>query len=71
MHILQSKHTKVSKDDVEALLKRLNISLMQFPKIRKKDSALPENSEVGDVIKIERKGIEKGQKIDYFRVVIN
>ncbi len=71
MHILQSKHTKVSKDDVEALLKRLNISLMQFPKIRKKDPALPENCEVGDVIKIERKGIEKGQKIDYFRVVIN
>jgi DNA-directed RNA polymerase subunit H len=68
MHVLQSKHTKLSKADVEALLKKLNISLMQLPKIRKKDPALPENCDIGDVVKIERKSSDK--KLEYFRVVI-
>jgi DNA-directed RNA polymerase subunit H len=68
MHVLQSKHTKVSKADTEALLKRFNISPMQLPKIKKSDPALPENCDVGDVVRIERKG--KEEKVEYFRVVI-
>ena len=70
MHILQPKHTKLSNADVEALLKKLNISLSQLPKIKKTDSALPEGCEPGDVIKIERKEKDKENKMIYYRLVI-
>ncbi|MCX8193822.1 MAG: DNA-directed RNA polymerase subunit H [Candidatus Pacearchaeota archaeon] len=68
MHILQPKHTKLSPEESKELLKKLNISLSQLPKIRKKDPALPEDAKVGDIIKIERK-TEAG-KVFYYRVVI-
>ncbi|MCK4650364.1 DNA-directed RNA polymerase subunit H [Candidatus Pacearchaeota archaeon] len=64
MHILQPKHTKLTKKDVEELLERLNIALVQLPKISKKDPALLEGYEMGDVVKISRKDEE------YYRVVI-
>lgn len=68
MHSLQPKHSKLSKDEVEDLLKKYNISLSQLPKIKKEDAALPEGCKVGDVIKIERK---EGDKVFvYYRVVI-
>ena len=69
MHKLQSKHSKLKKEEVEKLLEKYNISISQLPKISKKDpSIILENYETGDVIKIERKnedGIE-----EYLRVVI-
>lgn len=68
MHILQSKHTKLSDKEVEAVLKKFNISRAQLPKILAKDPALPENTKVGDVIKIERKSKDKVN--EYYRVVI-
>jgi DNA-directed RNA polymerase subunit H len=64
MHALQSKHTKLSQKEVKELLERLNIALTQLPKISKKDPALTENCETGDVVKISRKDEE------YYRVVI-
>ena len=64
MHILQSKHTKLSEKEVEELLKKLNISKAQLPRIFVSDPALPENCQVGDVIKIER------AEGTYFRVII-
>ena len=67
MHILQPKHTKLSNNDVEKLLTELNISLAQLPKIKINDSALPEDSQVSDIIKIER-NID-GKKTFYYRVV--
>ena len=67
MHILQPKHTKLSLDETEKILKKLNISLSQLPKIFKKDPALPEDCKKGDVIKIER---EQGVAEVYYRVVI-
>ncbi len=67
MHNLQSKHLKLKKEDVDKLLLRLNISLIQLPKIKITDVALPENCEIGDVIKIER--IVDGKVIPYYRVV--
>lgn len=68
MHILQSKHTILKQEEVEKLLAKYNISLTQLPKIKITDVALPENANVGDVIKIERKEND-GVKI-YFRVVV-
>jgi len=69
MHALQPKHTKISKKEEESLLKELNISKTQLPKIKKEDAALPEGTEVGDIIKIERKDEENNISI-YYRVVV-
>ncbi len=64
MHILQPKHTKLSEEEVEKVLNKYNIALAQLPKISKKDAAVPEESEKGDVIKLKR------ADEDYYRVVI-
>jgi len=68
MHILQPKHSKLKPDEVTKLVDHLNISLAQLPKIKINDTALPENTEVGDVIKIERK-MSDGKTAIYYRVV--
>lgn len=68
MHALQSKHTRLKKEEVEDLLEKYNISLSQLPKILEDDPALPENSKIGDVIKIERKTPEGNVEV-YYRVV--
>ena len=68
MHTLQPKHTKISKTELAELLETYNIAIGQLPKISKKDPAAPEGSEVGDVLKIERK-TEDGEQ-DYYRVVV-
>ena len=64
MHALQPKHTKLNSDEAGKVLKKFNIALAQLPKISKKDPALPEGCETGDVVKISRADEE------YFRVVI-
>jgi len=64
MHILQSKHIKLSEKEAEELLKKINVSKAQLPKILSTDSALPEGCNMGDIIKIERKSGA------YFRVVV-
>jgi len=68
MHILQPKHTKLKPQEAEALLNDLNISLAQLPKIKINDPGLPDGSEVGDLIKIERED-EEGEIFIYYRVV--
>lgn len=68
MHILQPKHSIVEPEKAKKLLEELNISSMQLPKIKKNDPFLPKESNVGDVIKIERKTLEA--KIIFYRVVI-
>ena len=68
MHILQSKHSKLNEKETKELLDKLNISKSQLPKILLDDSGLPENSEIGDIIKIERK--EENKINLYFRVVV-
>jgi len=64
MHILQPKHEKLDSAETEKVLNEHNIALAQLPKISKKDSALPEGCETGDVMKITRKDEV------YYRVVI-
>lgn len=64
MHVLQSKHTKLDSNETDKVLKEYNIALSQLPKISKKDPALPEGCETGDVVRISRADEE------YFRVVI-
>lgn len=69
MHILQPKHSKLKEKESEELLLKLNISKSQLPKIYATDAALPEGSEVGDIIKIERTGPD-GKINTYYRVVV-
>jgi len=68
MHILQPKHSKLKKEEINKLLTELNISLTQLPKIHSEDAGLPEGCEVGEVIKIERKLEDKIN--NYYRVVV-
>jgi DNA-directed RNA polymerase subunit H len=68
MHILQSKHIKLNEKEAEDLLSNLNVSKAQIPKILLDDAALPENCEIGDIIKIERK--EGDKTFLYYRVVV-
>ncbi len=67
MHILQPKHLKLKPDEIKALFEKYNISIAQLPKIKHSDAGLPENLQVGDIVKIERK--EEDQVYSYFRVV--
>ena len=62
MHTLQPKHSKLKAEEAQKLLSELNITLSQLPKIKIEDPALPENCQVGDVIKIERKGEDNARK---------
>jgi DNA-directed RNA polymerase subunit H (RpoH/RPB5) len=68
MHILQPKHSKLNEKDTEELLKKLNISKAQLPKILSTDVALPEGCNIGDVVKIERKDGDK--VVVYYRVIV-
>jgi len=61
MHALQPKHEKLGEAEVEKLLEKLNVALVQLPK---KDVALPEGCDIGDVVKMTRADEE------YFRVVV-
>ena len=68
MHTLQPKHVKLSKEDSVKLLTKYNVSISQLPKISKKDPAVPEGCETGDLLKIERKNEDSVE--EYFRVVV-
>jgi DNA-directed RNA polymerase subunit H (RpoH/RPB5) len=64
MHILQPKHIKLNEKEAEELLKKINVSKAQLPKILSTDTGLPQNCNVGDIIKIERNsGV-------YYRVIV-
>lgn len=67
MHVLQPKYTKLKKEDIDKLVKKFNISIVQLPKISKDDVCVPGNCERGDVLMIERK--INGEAEEYFRVV--
>jgi len=68
MHELEPKHTKLKPEEVEKLSEDYNISVSQLPKMRIDDSAIPEECQSGDVIKIERKFGDEMR--EYFRVVV-
>jgi len=67
MHVLQHTHTKLKKEEIDKLLSELNLSLIQLPKIKVTDPALPEGCEVSDIIRIDR--IIEGEKFPFYRVV--
>ena len=68
MHTLQPKHTKLKQNEVKELLHKFNISTLQLPRIKKTDTALAQDVNIGDVIKIERK-TETGKSV-FYRLVV-
>ena len=69
MHALQPPHTKLKQEEADKLVKDLNISTTQLPKIKVNDVALDDSFKVGDVVKIERRDPESGKTVIYYRVV--
>ena len=69
MHHLQPKHTVVKQNEAKELQAQFNISSSQLPSIKSTDKALPAETKIGDIIKIERKD-DKGEKSVYYRIVV-
>ena len=53
-HDLVPEHRVVDEDDLEAVLTEYDIKKTDLPKIKRTDKALPDDAEVGDVVRIER-----------------
>lgn len=70
-HLLVPKHTLLNESELKQVLQNYNISLMQLPKIHKKDPAIVHlNPKAGDVIKIERKSPTNSTTV-YYRAVLD
>ena len=69
-HFLSFKHEKLSKKELDALLKKYNASVWDLPKILITDPAVRDmNLKPGDVVKIYRNCPYEGASI-YYRVVV-
>jgi len=69
-HILVPEHILMTKEEVDELLKKYNVTLNQLPKISVKDPAAKLlDAKTGNVIKIIRKS-ETAGKSNYYRLVI-
>ena len=53
-HTLVPEHTVLDEDTLEGVLAEYDIKRTDLPKITRSDPALPEEAEIGDVIKIVR-----------------
>jgi DNA-directed RNA polymerase subunit H len=67
-HILQPKHTLLKQEEAEKIILKYNVSIIQMPKIKITDPALPKGANVGDLVKVERKD-EEGTHV-YYRAVV-
>jgi DNA-directed RNA polymerase subunit H len=68
-HELVPEHTVLDDDTVEDVLADYDIERTDLPKIKRKDPALPDDAEVGDVVKIVRDSRTTDKAIVY-RLVI-
>ncbi|MEF8777818.1 MAG: DNA-directed RNA polymerase subunit H [Natronomonas sp.] len=63
------EHTVLDHDTVEEVLSEYDIRRTDLPKIHRRDAALPDDAEVGDVIKIVRDSRTTDEAIVYRLVV--
>jgi len=68
-HELVPDHTVIDEETVEDLLAEYGIERTDLPKIRRKDPALPDEAELGDVIKVTRESRTTDEATTY-RLVI-
>ncbi len=70
-HRYNPKFELLSKEEVEELLKRYNVTLLQLPKIKASDPVCKLfKAKPNDVFKITRKSPTAGESV-FYRVVIN
>ncbi len=68
-HTLVPEHTVLGHERVEEVLSEYDIRRTDLPKIQRRDSALPDDAEVGDVVKIVRDSRTTDEAIVYRLVV--
>ncbi len=68
-HTLVPEHTVLDEDLVDEVLAEYDIERTDLPKIKRKDKALPDDAEVGDVIKIVRNSRTTDRAVVYRLVV--
>ncbi len=68
-HVYVPKHSKLSSEAVEQLLKKYNIAKKQLPLISKNDAAIKTlDAKPGDVIEISRESTTSGTAL-FYRIV--
>ncbi|MFC6765341.1 DNA-directed RNA polymerase subunit H [Natrinema soli] len=68
-HELVPEHSVLEDDTLEEVLEEYNIDRTDLPKIKRNDPALPDDAEIGDVIKIVRDSRTTEQAVIYRLVV--
>ena len=68
-HNLVPEHTVLDEADVEEVLAEYDIDRTDLPKIQRRDPALPEGAEVGDVVEIVRDSRTTERAVVYRLVV--
>jgi len=53
-HELVPEHTLLDEPEVEEVLEEYQVKRTNLPKIKRRDPALPDDAEPGDVVRIER-----------------
>ncbi|MCK4555285.1 MAG: DNA-directed RNA polymerase subunit H [Candidatus Aenigmarchaeota archaeon] len=70
LHELVSRHEIMAKEDVEALLEKLKITVQNLPRILEKDPVVQSlGAKIGDVLKITRNSPTAGTSL-YYRLVV-
>lgn len=69
-HTLVPEHTLIDEDDLEEVLTEYDIKRTDLPKIKRTDPALPDEADVGNVVKIVRDSRTTDRAIIY-RLVID
>ena len=68
-HTLVPDHTVLDQEAIEDVMEEYNIRKTDLPKIKRKDSALPSEAEVGDVVQITRNSRTAEEAVVYRLVV--
>jgi DNA-directed RNA polymerase subunit H len=68
-HELVPEHSVVDNEDLDGVLEEYDIDRTDLPKIKRADPALPDDAEIGDVVKIERDSRTTDRAVTYRLVV--
>ena len=68
-HELVPDHSVLAEAELEGVLEEYNIDRTDLPKIKRTDKALPDDAEVGDVVRIVRDSRTTDQAVVYRLVV--
>ncbi|MFB6077805.1 MAG: DNA-directed RNA polymerase subunit H [Halarchaeum sp.] len=68
-HDLVPEHTVLPEDEVEDVLEEYDVERTSLPKLKRRDPALPDDAEPGDVVKVVRDSRTTDEAVVY-RLVI-